>query len=138
MSNVEALAKQLLKDLTLSQRAELIERLLRPGGIDDAGLSPRDAGIACSAGMSALSRSLNKPMLPHTALDQLGEALFYGLDTFTSALDRATNHAEGSRGHGPHSRWERAAFDALNLRDHVAAAVRDSHEWADSAPSYVD
>jgi hypothetical protein len=137
MTNVEDLANQLLAELSASQRAELIERLLRPGLTAD-GLSPRDAGIMCSAGMFAVSRSLNKLEIAASDLDELGEAIFYGIDTFTSALDRATNHSEGSRGHGPRSRWERAAFDALNLRDHVGAAVRDSYEWSDSAPSYID
>lgn len=136
MVNVEALAEQLLKDLNPIQRAELAERLMRPDRAKSAAFTPRDAGIVCSAGMSAVSRSVRETTT-RTDLDELGEALFYGLDTLTSALDAVTDLADGSRGHGPKGKWQRAAFDALNLRDHVSAAVRDSHKWGDEFPSHM-
>ncbi|WP_392838743.1 hypothetical protein [Streptomyces sp. LN500] len=138
MDNLKALAEQLLKDLAPNQRAELIERLLLPDRDKVSPLSPRDAGIVCSAGMSAVARSMKASIThTHADLDELGEALFYGLDSFWSALETAAHFAEGSRGHGPSGTWERASFDALNVRDHVAEAVRKSHEWGDDYPSYV-
>jgi hypothetical protein len=138
MDDLKALAEQLLKDLTPNQRAELIERLLLPDRGKASPLSPRDAGIVCSAGMSAVARSLNASIThTHADLDELGEALFYGLDSFCPALQTVAHFAEGSRGHGPSGMWERASFDVLNVRDRVSSAVRESHNWGDDYPSYV-
>ncbi|MGW7200687.1 hypothetical protein [Streptomyces chryseus] len=138
MTDVQALAKQLVTDLTASQRAELIERLLLPARNEGDALSLSDAGITCAAALAAVSRSLSTPTVKAAELDAMGEALFYGLDTFVSAPDRAADASEGDRGHGPRSQWEHARFDALNLRDHVQYAVRKSHMWSDTAPSYID
>jgi hypothetical protein len=135
---MQDLAEQLLGGLTPAQRAELIERLLLPDRGKATPLPLKDAGTVCAAGMSAVTRSMNSSAAhTPTDLDQLGEALFYGLDSFCAALETAAHHAEGSRGHGPSGMWERASFNALNLRDCVAQSVRETHDWDDTAPSRV-
>lgn len=132
---IPELSRQLIDQLTTDERAELIERLITADRQHP--LPPRAAGIVCSAGMQAVTRSVNTQTCDHSALDELGEVLFYGLDSFMVAFEAASYHAEGSRGHGPSGMWERAHFDALNLRDRVSAAVRKSHSWSDQLPTYI-
>lgn len=137
MTNVEVLAQQLADTLTEEERAELLERLLSSPTVRDRPLSPRAAGIVCTAAMGAVSASIRRQPTMED-FNQLGEALFYGLDGLNGTLEEIASLADGEPGHGPSGVWLRAAYDALNLRDHVGRAVQDAYVWGESYPSYVD
>ncbi|MEU6054195.1 hypothetical protein ABZ829_27715 [Streptomyces xanthochromogenes] len=133
MPDIEALAAQLTVDLTNEERARLLMLLAQAGGHDpDVVLAPRLAGQVCSATLSTVTRSLNtQRQVTQHDLDQMGEALFYGFDSFYTAMESATRDATGDRGRGLAHWWCRASYDALNLRDHIGHAVSKDYEWSD-------
>ncbi|MEV6250718.1 hypothetical protein AB0M38_31800 [Streptomyces sp. NPDC051742] len=137
MADIPALAQSLLASLTADERAELLERIPLPDRNEAGPLPPQAAGIVCAAALRGVTRALNARGVPSAeALDELGEVLHYAFDSFFTAIEVAATYADGGPGHGPASGWWRASFDALNLRDHLAQAVREGHAWGDEIPSY--